>query len=136
LFSSRVVHVLNGAVELVAAADGFSGDLVAVFFTSSDRGWIAGDGAFGSDHDGGDTWKQHQLNTTEDINEIYFRNDDNGYLVAGRKMFITRDAGRIWQGPGSIAPVNSVQTHRVPEHSFFGQEAWLCHWVLIADQPR
>jgi photosystem II stability/assembly factor-like uncharacterized protein len=77
---------------------GISGDLVAVFFTSSDKGWIAGDGGFlAQTTDEGTNWKPYQLNTTEDINEIYFRNDDNGYLVAGRKMFITRDAGRSWQ---------------------------------------
>lgn len=74
------------------------GDLVAVFFTSSDRGWIAGDDGFlASTSDGGKTWSKYPLNTTENINEIYFRNEDNGYLVAGRKMFITRDAGRTWQ---------------------------------------
>ncbi|MEO6655320.1 MAG: YCF48-related protein [Pyrinomonadaceae bacterium] len=74
------------------------GDLVAVFFTSSDRGFIAGDnGYLASTVDGGKSWEKYPLNTTEDINEIYFRNDDNGYLVAGRKMFITRDAGRTWQ---------------------------------------
>jgi photosystem II stability/assembly factor-like uncharacterized protein len=74
------------------------GDLVAVFFTSADRGWVAGDkGYLASTMDGGQTWTDYPLNTTEDINEIYFRNDDNGYLVAGRKMFITRDAGRTWQ---------------------------------------
>jgi photosystem II stability/assembly factor-like uncharacterized protein len=74
------------------------GDLVAVFFTSSDKGWIAGDNGFlASTTDGGKTWTKYPLNATEDINEIYFRNDDNGYLVAGRKMFITRDAGRTWQ---------------------------------------
>jgi photosystem II stability/assembly factor-like uncharacterized protein len=74
------------------------GDLVAVFFTSSDNGWVAGDkGYLASTVDGGQTWTKYPLNTTEDINEIYFRNDDNGYLVAGRKMFITRDAGRTWQ---------------------------------------
>lgn len=73
-------------------------DLVAVYFTSSDKGWIAGDGGYlASTTDGGRTWNRYPLNTTEDINEIYFRNDDNGYLVAGRKMFITRDAGRSWQ---------------------------------------
>jgi photosystem II stability/assembly factor-like uncharacterized protein len=78
-------------------ATGFSGDLVAVFFTSSDKGWIAGDGGFlAQTIDGGKTWDRYPLNTSEDINEIYFRNDDNGYLVAGRKMFITRDAGRTW----------------------------------------
>jgi photosystem II stability/assembly factor-like uncharacterized protein len=75
-----------------------SGDLVAVFFTSSDKGWIAGDnGYLASTNDGGRTWNKYPLNTDENINEIYFRNDDNGYLVAGRKMYITRDAGRSWQ---------------------------------------
>src|SRR5258705_12595359 len=75
-----------------------SADLVAVFFTSSDRGWIAGDNGFlASTTDGGKTWNKYPLNTTEDINEIYFRNDDNGYLVAGRKMFVTRDGGKTWQ---------------------------------------
>lgn len=75
-----------------------SNDLVSVFFTSSDRGWIAGDGGFlASTRDGGKSWTRYPLDTTEDINEIYFRNDDNGYLVAGRKLFVTRDAGKIWQ---------------------------------------
>ena len=75
-----------------------NGDLVAVFFTSADKGWIAGDGGYLAwTSDGGKSWTKYPLNTTDDINEIYFRNDDNGYLVAGRKMFITKDAGRSWQ---------------------------------------
>ena len=75
-----------------------SGDLVAVYFTSSDTGWIAGDkGYLASTANGGQTWTKVPLGTTEDINEIYFRNDNNGYLVAGKKMFMTRDAGRAWQ---------------------------------------
>ena len=74
------------------------GDLITVFFTGADHGWIAGDDGFlASTTDGGRSWVRFPLNTTENINEIYFRNDDNGYLVAGRKMFITRDAGRTWQ---------------------------------------
>lgn len=75
-----------------------NGDLVAVYFTSAEKGWIAGDaGYLASTSDGGKNWSKYPLNTTDDINEIYFRNDDNGYLVAGKKMFITRDAGRTWQ---------------------------------------
>lgn len=74
------------------------GDLVAVYFTSAQNGWVAGDnGYLASTGDGGKSWAKVPLNTTEDINEIYFRNDDNGYLVAGKKMFITRDAGLTWQ---------------------------------------
>ena len=75
-----------------------NGDLVAVHFTSPTHGWVAGDnGYLGFTEDGGRTWRKYPLNTTEDINEIYFRNEKNGYLVAGRKMFITNDAGRTWQ---------------------------------------
>lgn len=77
---------------------GNAADLVAVFFTSSDRGFVAGDGGYlGVTNDGGKTWTKQTINTKEDISEIYFRNDDNGYLVAGRDMFITKDAGRNWQ---------------------------------------
>lgn len=73
-------------------------DLFTVYFTSADRGWIAGDGGFlSSTSDGGRTWARQDIGTTESVNEIYFRNDDNGYLVAGKKMFKTRDAGRTWQ---------------------------------------
>jgi photosystem II stability/assembly factor-like uncharacterized protein len=74
------------------------GDLNVVYFTSNDKGWIAGDGGYlAQTRDGGESWTAYPLNTTENVNEIYFRNDDNGYLVAGRKMFITRDGGRSWQ---------------------------------------
>ena len=81
------------------------GDLIAVFFTSSERGWIAGDNGFLAwTNDGGRTWNEHELEITENINEIYFRNDDNGYLVAGRKMFVTSNAGRTWQETAIVNP--------------------------------
>jgi photosystem II stability/assembly factor-like uncharacterized protein len=77
---------------------GTAQDLVAVYFTSAAAGWVAGDGGYlASTADGGRTWNPYQLGTTEDINEIYFRNDENGYLVAGTKMFITKDGGRSWK---------------------------------------
>ncbi len=73
-------------------------DLVAVYFLSANRGFVAGDDGFlASSTDGGKTWSKASLRTDETINEIYFRNDNNGYLVAGRLMFITRDGGRSWQ---------------------------------------
>jgi photosystem II stability/assembly factor-like uncharacterized protein len=81
-----------------ANTPGAHGDLVAVYFTSASDGWIAGDnGYLASTSDGGNTWKTYPLGTTEDINEIYFRNEKNGYLVAGRKMFVTGDAGASWR---------------------------------------
>lgn len=74
------------------------GDLVAIYFTSATKGFVAGDnGYLASTGDGGKTWQKYPLNTTENINEIYFRNDNNGYLVAGRKLFITSDGGNSWR---------------------------------------
>lgn len=73
-------------------------DLVAAHFISEKRGFVAGDeGVLLSTDDGGKTWVKYPLNTTENINEIYFRNDDSGYIVAGRLIFTTNDSGRTWQ---------------------------------------
>ena len=77
---------------------GGSGDLVTVFFTSSERGFTAGDdGYLAFTTNGGRTWTKQAINTKENINEIYFRNKDNGYVVAGKKMFLTDDGGGNWR---------------------------------------
>ncbi len=97
--------ILSISASLVLAQSGWTstrvespGDLIAVFFTSSERGFIAGDdGYLGVTRDGGRTWTREPLNVKGNITEIYFRNDDNGYLVAGKDMFITKDGGRSWQ---------------------------------------
>lgn len=95
--------ILIGAFSLDAQTPwktvriGASEDLVAVFFTSSDRGFVAGDkGYFNFTLDGGKTWIKQFIKTDENINEIYFRNNDNGYIVAGKQMFLTADGGRSW----------------------------------------
>jgi photosystem II stability/assembly factor-like uncharacterized protein len=95
LFISTSVY---SQVGWMSNPSGTSGDLVAVYFTTSEDGWIAGDnGYLASTTDGGSNWKTYPLGTSEDINEIYFRNEKNGYLVAGRKMFVTNDAGATWR---------------------------------------
>ena len=100
-----IVSALFLSAQLITAQPGWkvhkpdgSGDLVAIHFISAEKGWIAGDdGYLASTADGGKTWTKYPLHTTENINEIYFRNDKNGYLVAGKKMFVTVDSGEIWR---------------------------------------
>ncbi|CAN5403530.1 hypothetical protein BH10ACI1_BH10ACI1_23720 [soil metagenome] len=95
LFSAQVLFAQTSWVSSRVNA---ATDLVAVFFTSSDRGFIAGDnGYLGVTNDGGKSWTKQALNTKDNISEIYFRNDDNGYLVAGTDLFSTKDGGRNWQ---------------------------------------
>ena len=117
----RYTLILSILLSLYVVSNGQSGwsarrtgdndtDLVTVYFTSAKRGFVAGDsGYLASTSDGGNTWTKYPLNTDEDINEIYFRNDDNGYLVAGKLLFITKDGGRTWQQtaiyrPGEFKP--------------------------------
>ncbi|MCB1023855.1 MAG: hypothetical protein KDB79_05685, partial [Acidobacteria bacterium] len=99
MFKKQLISIvfIIFAAQIIFAQSGWSinrtdgpGDLISVFFTSSDNGWVTGDGGYlAYTEDGGKTWQRRILNTVANINEIYFRNDDNGYLVAGRKMFIT-----------------------------------------------
>ena len=94
-FAAQTFEAQTGWSALKSSA---TGDLVAVYFTSSDRGFIAGDnGYIAQTNDGGKTWSKQVINTEEDINEIYFRNDKNGYVVAGKKLFLTDDGGRSWR---------------------------------------
>ena len=72
-------------------------DLNAVYFVDQKRGWVAGDDGFvGYTSDGGATWAQQAVATKDSINDIYFRNKDNGYLLAGSSIFQTDNGGHIW----------------------------------------
>jgi photosystem II stability/assembly factor-like uncharacterized protein len=83
----------------VAARRGEAGkDLNAVYFSDSKRGWVAGDGGFLSrTKDGGRTWSSQTVGTTDAVNDIYFRGNDDGYLLAGDRIFGTSDGGETWR---------------------------------------
>lgn len=80
-----------------------------VFFTSETRGFIAGgDGAFLSTSDGGKTWKIEPKFTNDAIEQIYFTDEKNGWLLcqtnqfsrgAGSSSYLlkTDDGGAHWQ---------------------------------------
>ncbi len=96
--SLSVVPAFHAQSSWNQIKNGATSDLVAVYFTSAERGFVAGDkGYLAQTTDGGRTWARQLLNADEDINEIYFRNDKNGYVVAGKKMFLTNDGGRSWR---------------------------------------
>lgn len=90
-------------------------DLVAVYFTSAAKGFVAGDGGYlASTEDAGLSWNVIPLNMTEDINEIYFRNVKDGYLVAGRFVYTTTDSGKTWQ-PVAIYREGEFGVGNIPE---------------------
>jgi photosystem II stability/assembly factor-like uncharacterized protein len=72
-------------------------DLTAVYFLDDKRGWIGGDQGFLSrTDDGGRSWVRQVVDTTGGINDIYFRDKEAGFLLAGNTIFATRDKGNRW----------------------------------------
>lgn len=90
--------VVNAQENWTEVRRGGSGDLVSVYFTSSEKGWVGGDdGYLAITRDGGRNWNRQPLNSTENVNEIYFRNDDSGYVLAGRRIYLSKDGGATWR---------------------------------------
>ncbi len=72
-------------------------DLNAVFFFDQKRGWVAGDGGQSwRTVDGGRSWTPQRVGITESISDIYFRDKESGYLLAGPRVLTTTDGGTSW----------------------------------------
>jgi len=72
-------------------------DLNTVFFLDGKRGWVGGDGGFlARTDDGGISWVRQTVDTPDAINDIYFRDKEIGFVLAGNAIFSTRDEGARW----------------------------------------
>ena len=80
-------------------------DLTAVYFLDEKRGWVGGDKGFLSrTDDGGRSWVRQTVETTDGINDIYFRDKENGFLLAGNAIFATSDNGVRWTEARRFTP--------------------------------
>jgi photosystem II stability/assembly factor-like uncharacterized protein len=98
--------LLLAAGARAQAGDGWTGgrqgqagkDLNAIYFSDSKRGWVAGDGGLVlHTEDGGRVWASQAVETKESVNDVYFRDKENGYLLAGPQIFMSEDGGATWQ---------------------------------------
>lgn len=73
-------------------------DLNTVYFLDSKRGWIGGDdGLVLATNDAGGHWAVQSVGGASAVNDIYFRDKENGYLLTGNRIFQSRDAGLTWR---------------------------------------
>jgi photosystem II stability/assembly factor-like uncharacterized protein len=94
--TSAVAGAQSGWTNLPLKLSG--SDLNAVYFADSKRGWVGGDEGFLSrTEDGGRSWVQQRLETRDAINDIFFRNKDDGFLLAGGRVFGSEDGGLSWK---------------------------------------
>jgi photosystem II stability/assembly factor-like uncharacterized protein len=111
--SSAVMVLLALACAANAQATGWTpiklntggNDLNTVYFLDGKRGWVGGDGGYLSrTDDGGQSWVRQPVNTTAGINDIYFRDKEAGFFLAGNAIFVTRDNGVTWTKSRIFAP--------------------------------
>lgn len=82
-----------------------TGDLNTVFFLDNKLGWVGGDNGFlGRTDDGGRTWVRQSVATDAAINDIYFRDKEDGFLIAGNAIFVTHDNGMQWSEARRFPP--------------------------------
>src|SRR5262244_3718975 len=80
-------------------------DLNTVYFLDSKRGWVGGDKGFlGRTDDGGRSWVRQTVGTSDAINDIYFRDKEHGFLLAGNTIFSSEDSGTRWTESRRFAP--------------------------------
>lgn len=59
-----------------------------IYFISEKKGWIAGsDGTFLETADGGESWRQAAKFTSDTIRQVYFSDDQNGWLLCERSVY-------------------------------------------------
>lgn len=83
--------------------------LHSVYFVNQNKGWIVGSGGtFLATGDGGKTWKQDRHFTKDNIRDVYFTDEENGYLLCERNVYNpgssavsyllkTEDGGAGWE---------------------------------------
>ena len=101
-----VINIASAQAGWIPARVNTSGgDLNTVYFVDTKRGWVGGDDGFLSrTDDGGSSWARQTLNTKAAINDIYFRDKEIGFLLAGNSIFVTRDNGNTWVKSRSFLP--------------------------------
>jgi len=98
LFLLLLAPITKAQQGWTATRVGLAGqDLNIVFFLDSRIGWVAGDGGFlARTSDGGTSWVRQTIDTPDAINDIYFRDKEIGFVLAGNAVFSTRDDGVHW----------------------------------------
>ena len=82
-------------------------DLNTIFFVDRKRGWAAGDGGtIVRTEDEGRTWSRQSVGTSEAVNDIYFLDKEDGYLVAGNRIYVSADAGATWRESANFPASN------------------------------
>lgn len=89
----------------IILGSGSHSELLKIFFLNEQEGWVGGEEGFLlHTRDGGEHWEQGSRFTIAPIIGIHFVDAQNGWMLAGDRMYRTVDGGKEWQSATLTAP--------------------------------
>ncbi len=106
--------------------------LKGVWFTSEKDGWIVGRDQRGAplalrSGDGGDTWMPQSVGAAAELNDVFFADRRNGWIVGDGDMMRTTDGGDTWTPARNGVPNGSL-TRVFFADSRYG---WVCGYGML-----
>lgn len=136
-----VKKTTNGGNQWFIAADSIGnqfGNLSSVYFIDSLIGWIVGDNYFASSKDGGITWKKDSSFANQNISDIFFLDEQNGWInFHPGSTFKTTNGGITWDSTqlkgGTFIILNSNNFYIASKHGLFYSSDKGKNWLIRAD---
>lgn len=113
------ITVVAQAQWVVAFQDKSKRDLNSVFFMDGRYGWVIGDrGIVHSTQDNGFEWTSQNPRLNDNLNDIFFRTRDEGWLVSssmtGARILKTTDGGENWELMFQLGAPPNARRNDVP----------------------
>src|SRR5262249_42175121 len=104
---------------IVAFQDKSKRDLNGVFFMDGRYGWVIGDrGIIHTTEDDGGEWGPQDPRLNDNLNDIFFRTRDEGWLVTssstGSRILKTADGGTNWELVFQLGVAPGARKNDVP----------------------
>jgi photosystem II stability/assembly factor-like uncharacterized protein len=82
---------------------------ISLFFVNENTGWLVTGKEIDQTIDGGRTWRR--INSLDDVERLYFANDQHGWAVGlHKKVYETSDGGKEWREvPAAATPQSSPE---------------------------
>jgi len=128
-----ISHTSNGGVDWVTQYTGQPDTRInGVFFISHTRGWaVSNSGLLLKTTNGGITWEQYYLQTNQDLAQVFFIDEQKGWISSGQPSYpdsilVTTDGGITWNRAGFGVNITSFKF--IDELNGFA----LARWSLLA----
>jgi photosystem II stability/assembly factor-like uncharacterized protein len=105
---------------LSASDQGVNKRITSIFFINAQVGWACGRGGlFYETTDGGSSWHARMINESADFDEVFFLDENTGWVKDGSNIYRTVDGGKTWH-LRAISKDNTI----ISSAAFLTEDEW------------